>query len=92
MKVVKSKGISVDDLKLLQGNPVLTEMLRNSLVIGYTPSDKKVSYARMGLDDTQGLFCIRKVQGREDTIEILFENKKDLEVAESALLIEKLAQ
>jgi hypothetical protein len=89
------KNLSEDDLPLLAGTDLMTNLQRNRLVIVYDPKDKRASMEELGLYVTEGLFYVRNVQENRrnsDTIEILFELKTDLENTMQYLTQFKLGQ
>jgi len=82
LKWLTHKNLSEDDLTLLAGTELMINLQRNRLVIIYDPKDKRASMEELGLYETEGLFFVRTVQENRrnnDTLEILFELKSDLD-------------
>lgn len=77
-------------MELLAGTPVMQKMQKNRLLIVYYPNDEQASYEEIGLPNCEGLYFVRLLQNRDDTIEILFENPRDMDMVEQGLTQYKL--
>ena len=94
MKWMKHKNLSENDLLLLAGTDLVTKLVTNRLVIVYEPKEAPASMKELGLYETVGLYCVRRLQAdkRDDTIEILFELAEDREMVEQMLTQFKLGK
>jgi len=79
-------------MEYLAGTPLMEKLQKTRLIIVYYPNDKKAEQEELGLPYCEGLYYIRYLQGREDTLEILFEEQRDLDMVEQKLTQFKLGQ
>lgn len=85
MRWLRHRAISDDDFKLLRGSPTMEKLQRNRLVFTIDPNEKLPSNKDLGLYETNGLVYLRKLSGREDTVEVMFEDPEDLDMLEQYL-------
>lgn len=92
MKWLRHKNLSEGDLTLLAGTSVMIKLMSNRLIITYDPKEPQATMKDMGLYETVGLYYVRKLTGRDDTLEILFELPADRDAVEQALTQFKLGK
>jgi hypothetical protein len=94
MKWMQHKNLSENDLLLLAGTETVVKLVTNRLVIVYEPKETPASMKDLGLYETVGLYCVRRLQSdkRDDTIEILFELAEDREMVAQMLTQFKLGK
>lgn len=90
MKWLTHKGLAENDLEKIAGSELMSKLMLNRLVIALDPTEKVPSTEDLGLFETKGVFHYRTLQGRNDTIEILFELADDMEATKEALVICKM--
>jgi hypothetical protein len=92
VKWLRHNNLSDSDFEALRGTQTMERLLKHRLVIIYDPSDTHARKKEMGLFETTGLVYWRNLSGREDTVEIMFEDSEDLENLEEHLTQYKLGQ
>lgn len=94
MKWFTHKAVSDNDFELLRGTDIMINMQKTRLLIVLNPNDKPLlgQEKQIGLYDCQGLVYYRKLQGRDDTIEILFELEQDRDLVQEHLIKYKMSE
>jgi hypothetical protein len=92
MKWLRHNNLSDSDFEALRGTPTMERLQKHRLVIILDPNDKMPNKKDMGLFETTGLVYWRNLSGRDDTIEIMFEDPEDLDNIEQHLTQYKLGQ
>mgnify|MGYP000129432805 CR=1 FL=1 len=90
MRWTKHKELSTNDLDYLIGSFVLTEMMRNKLVVKFHEDERVALPSEMGLLECNGLYHIRRVADNPKIQEILFELIDDRDAVEQHLIQYKM--
>ena len=92
MKWLVHNELTTNDMESLVGTNLIADLLRHRLVLVYGPNEKTFTAVEMGLFDIDGMFHMRELQGRPDTIELLFEHKLAINVIQATLTQLKLSR
>ena len=79
-------------MEFLTGTPIMVQLLQNRLVIKYEPSDPKFNPGDYNFDECKGLVYVTELDGRADTIELMFADKNDKIAFEEQFAAIKLSQ
>lgn len=90
MKWFQHFELSEEDFDLLRGTATMEALQQNRLVVAYGPKDTQAQPSEMGLFKVTGAFHMREIN--DETYELLFVNKEDLEVVEQHFTQFKMAQ
>lgn len=82
--------LSEEDMDLLRGTPTMEMLQKHRLVIAYGPKDNKAKPSELGLFNLTGAFHMREIN--DETYELLFVNKDDLDSVEQHLAQFKMKQ
>lgn len=90
MKWVEHAALNDQDMEFLAGTPTMEALMRNRLVVVYDKDKKPHSMIDMGLDQLTEPYYTRKINDRDDTIEIMFVSKEDLTNVKQHLTLLKI--
>lgn len=92
MKWLKHNELTINDMESLVGTDLIADLLRHRLVLVYGINEKPFTAVEMGLFDLTGMFHMRELHGRPDTIELLFEHRIAISITEETLTQLKLSR